>query len=418
MEIIVMSLALRRVLFTLFILSPFLGACAAPTLKADPELPYPPSRPPEVGDILHLPTGTFVSESRMLEIATDSRIVYVGETHDNPAAHRVQLSVLTALSERYPGRVALGLEMFAAGQQPVLDRWIGGELTEKEFLRESGWYEQWKMDFDYYRDIFLFARERRIPMIGLNAEKDLVRTIGRKGPEGLTAEDRSQLPEMDTEDPYQRSLVQTIYGGHVKGEAQLEGFLRVQTLWDETMAENVAGFLSAPQGEEIHMMVMAGGNHVQYGFGIPRRVFRRLPTSYALVGSKEIVVPESKAENLMDVEIPRFPMLPYDFVVFTAYESLEKQGVRLGVMLREEDGRVRIEKVLPGSAAEESGLEPGDVLISFDGEPVKENLDIIYAVKQKQPGDRAVLEIVRDAAPMTLDVQFAPPEHDGGHENP
>jgi uncharacterized iron-regulated protein len=415
---IIMSFTLCRVLLILLVLSPFLGACAAPILKADPELPYPPPRPPEVGDILHLPTGTFVSESRMLQIATDSRIVYVGETHDNPAAHRVQLRVLDALSERYPGRVALGLEMFTAGQQPVLDRWIAGELTEKEFLRESGWHEQWKMDFDYYRDILLFARERHIPIVGLNAEKDLVRTIGRKGPEGLVSEEQSRLPEMDLDDPYQGALVKAIYGGHIKGEAQLEGFLRVQTLWDETMAENVANFLAGPQGENMHMMIMAGGNHVQYGFGIPRRVFRRLPTSYALVGSKEIVVPESKRENLMDVEVPRFPMPAYDFVVFTAYESLEIRGSRLGVMLHEEDGRVRIEKVLPGSAAEESGLKSGDVLISFDGEPVEENLDIIYAVKQKRPGDRAVLEIVRDAAPITLEVLFSSPEHDRGHENP
>jgi uncharacterized iron-regulated protein len=409
-----MPFALRRVLLLLLVLSPFLGACAAPALKADPELPYPPSRQPEVGDILHLPTGLFVSESRMLQIATDSRIVYVGETHDNPASHRLQLHILNALSDRYPGRVALGLEMFTPEQQPVLDRWTAGELTEREFLRAAGWYEQWKMDFDLYRDILLFARERQIPVIGLNAGEDL-RAIGRKNPEELTPEEQARLPEMDMSDPYQRSLVKAIYGGHVQGEARLESFLRIQTLWDETMADNVARFLESPEGEERHMMVMAGGNHIRFGFGIPRRVFRRLPTTYTLVGSKEIVIPEEKQKQLMDVEIPGFPMPPYDFVVFTAYESLEKQKVRLGVMLQEKDGSVQVAKVLPGSVAEKSGVQAGDVLVSFDGEPVKDSLDVIYAVNEKQTGDRAVLEIARDGVQKTLEVLFVT---NGENDNP
>jgi S1-C subfamily serine protease len=180
----------------------------------------------------------------------------------------------------------------------------------------------------------------------------------------------------------------------------------------------VARFLESPEGEDRRMMVMAGGNHIRFGFGIPRRVFRRLPTSYTLVGSREIVIPEDKRELLMDVEIPGFPMPPYDFVVFTAYESLEKQKVRLGVVLQETDGGVRIEKVLPGSVAEKSGVQTGDVLVSFDGEPVKDSFDVIYAVNQKQAGDRAVLEIARGDAQQTLEILFVPPKHKGVHDNP
>ena len=71
----------------------------------------------------------------MLAAASDARIVYVGETHDNPASHRQELAVLQALDRRYPGGAALGMEMFTPAQQEVLDRWSAGELTEKEFLK-------------------------------------------------------------------------------------------------------------------------------------------------------------------------------------------------------------------------------------------------------------------------------------------
>jgi uncharacterized iron-regulated protein len=409
-----MSFAVRETLILLLVLTPLLGACGGPLATANPELPYPPPRPAALGDILHIPTGTLVSEAQMLQAATDARIVYVGETHDNPASHRLELQVLEAMAERHPSRVALGMEMFTPGQQPALDRWVAGELSEKEFLRAARWYEHWRMDFDYYRELLLFARRHRIPVIGLNAEKSLVRAVGRNSPEDLSAEERARLPQMDLSDPYQRALVQSIYGAHDKGNSHLEGFLRVQTLWEETMAANVARYLASPQGEEMRLVVLAGGNHIRFGFGIPRRVFRRLPTSYTLIGSREIVIAEKKEERLMDVKIPPFPMPPYDFLVFTAYEDLNKPEVRLGVMLEEEDGRVMVKMVLPGSVAEKAGIRMGDVVVAFDGEPARDSFDVVYAVGQKKPGDRASLLIERDGEEQALEAVFEAPAAPSG----
>ncbi len=93
------------------------------------------------------------------------------------------------------------------------------------------------------------------------------------------------------------------------------------------MAENVVRHLQSFPGDTRRMVVLAGGNHIRYGFGIPRRVFRRLPTSYVLVGSKEIAAPGRRAApQTMDVALPLFPMPPYDFVVFTVYEELAANG--------------------------------------------------------------------------------------------
>lgn len=387
---------------------PLAAACAPTTVKmsGNPEAPYPPARPPLVGDILHIPTGHYVSEAQMLAVATDSRIVYVGETHDNPASHRLELTLLRAMAERFPDRVALGMEMFTPGQQETLDRWVNGELTEKEFLKQSRWQDQWQMDFDYYRPLLDFAREHHIPVIGLNAPKNLVRSVARKDLGELGPEERQALPEMDLGDPYQGALVTAIYGGHDQGNSHLDGFRRVQTLWDEAMAENVARYLESPQGERRHMVVVAGGNHIRHGFGIPRRVFRRLPASYTLIGSKELVIAKGKEDRLMDVEIPGFPMPPYDFLLFTEYEDLARPGVKLGVLLDEAEGKVRVKAVLPGSTAEAAGLREGDVLLVFDGVPLAESFDLIYEVKQKRPGDRSVLQIERDGAGQTVEVTF------------
>lgn len=398
--------SLRLLLLALAI--PLAAACAPTKAKMtdNAEAPYPPVRPPAVGDILHLATGYYVTEEQMLAVATDARIVYVGETHDNPASHRLELTVLRAMAERHPDGIALGMEMFTPDQQPVLDRWVKGELTEKEFIKLSRWHDQWRMDFEYYRPLLEFARQRGIPVIGLNAPKRLVKAATQNRLEELSEEDRQLLPEIDMADPYHHAFTTAIFGGHGHGDGGMDGFRRVQSLWDESMAESIVRFLKSPQGKNRRMAVVAGGNHVRHGFGIPRRVFRRLPTSYVTVGSKELVIPEEKRDRMMDVDVPHFPMIPYDFLLFTEYETLVIPGVRLGVLLDEVDGKVLAKSVLPGSVAETAGLREGDVFLDIDGVAVAESFDLIYEVRQRRPGDRSTLQIERAGDRQSIEVMF------------
>ena len=372
----------------------------------NPEAPYP-SEKPEVGDIYHLPTGVKVSAEQMQAAIADVRIVYVGETHDNPAAHRLELDVLKAMAERYPGQLSLGMEMFNTSQQEVLDQWTAGELSEKEFLRNSSWFNNWRMDYAYYRDILNYAREHQIPVIGLNATRELVKKVGRNSFESLDEETRAQLPEIDLDDPYQLAMVETIYAVHSSGKAMLDGFLRIQTLWDETMAENVVRVMQE-KGSEHRMVVMAGGNHVRYGFGIPRRVYRRLPTSYMLVGSQELVISEDKQDKLMNVEMPRFPMPAYDYLAYTEYESLPGERVKLGVHMKEEDGKVVVEVVVPGSAADQAGILAGDIIVSMGEVVIADSFDLVYEVNQRVSGDQTTLVVEREGEQINLDVTFAP----------
>lgn len=388
-------------------------ACSAPgagkRVLGNPENPYPLPKAPEIGDIIHLPTGTLVTPQQMNAVVTDARVVYIGETHDNPAAHRLELDTLKAMEERYPGKVALGMEMFVRSQQPVLDRWVAGELDEKGFLKGSRWFDNWKMDFAYYRDLLLFAKEKQIPIIALNAEKDLVQAVRSKPLEELTPEQKAQLPQMDLSDPYQRAQTESIFSGHNShGKIAIEGFLRAQTLWDETMAESAVRYLTSPQGMERHLLVVAGGNHVSYGFGIPRRVFRRLPTSYATIGGREVVISRQDQPVIMNVQLPDFPSVPFDFLVNYAYEGLPKTGVLLGVMF-EPDPKGRglvVNTVIPDSNAARAGVQQGDLLLALDNEPLKESLDLIYGVKQKHVGDKSTLKVERKGEVLDLEVLF------------
>ena len=188
----------------------------------------------------------------------------------------------------------------------------------------------------------------------------------------------------------------------------LDAFVRIQTLWDETMAESAARYLSSPAGKDNYLLVVAGGNHVQSGFGIPRRVFRRLPLSYVLIGGSEIDLSADKLDRLLDVDVPDFPLVPYDFIVYLAYEDLPQRGVTLGVMTEPAPAGhgLAVKTVAPGSNAERAGLRPGDLLIAVDGDTLADTFDLLYALKQKQPDSRGLLQIERQGQTLKVDILF------------
>jgi S1-C subfamily serine protease len=109
---------------------------------------------------------------------------------------------------------------------------------------------------------------------------------------------------------------------------------------------------------------------------------------------------------MMDVTMPSFPMLPYEYLLYTEYEDLPSDPVKLGIMMKEKDNRVVVEDVVPGSAADKAGVLAGDVIVSLGGVMIEDSFDLIYEVKQRVSGDQSVLVVEREGAPFILDVIF------------
>lgn len=74
-----------------------------------------------------------VSATERLTAMAARDIVLLGEYHDEDDHHRWQVQTLAALHLLRPNMV-IGFEMFPRRMQPVLDRWVAGALSVKEFL--------------------------------------------------------------------------------------------------------------------------------------------------------------------------------------------------------------------------------------------------------------------------------------------
>ncbi|HJX14408.1 MAG TPA: ChaN family lipoprotein [Candidatus Deferrimicrobiaceae bacterium] len=384
-----------------------LAGCAVhgPASRPGGDAPYPGKEKPQAEEIRHVPTGLKMSLDGALNMISVARLVCVGETHDNIHAHRVELTVIRELFRRFPGRIAIGMEMFRKPQQDALDRWTRGELAELEFLKAAKWYDNWGSDFGYYRDILQFAKDNRIDVVALNPSNELQEEVSRAGIDNVPEALRAKLPEIGEADPYQRAAMKAVYGSHLATEGMFESFFRVQMLWEETMAESVVDYWKSPRGEGKIIVTITGGWHVRYGFGLPKKVIRRMPVPYVIVLPEEIEIPEEKKEQQMDVDLPPVPLLPSDFAWYVPYEGLEGKRVRMGVLLsgKKDDAPV-IRSVEEGSPAEKAGVRPGDVIVSFDGQPVEDRTDILYRIGTKKEGDSAALVLRRDGAETRVTI--------------
>ena len=146
------------------------------------------------------------------------------------------------------------------------------------------WEEIWGYPFRLYRPIVLFAREKNLALVGLNAPREVVNKIARQGSGRLTPEERSRVAEtFDFTNQGHREYVREEYERHVKGSIRdFEAFYEAQLAWEETMAETLVQTLKALP-ETTRVVVLIGNGHIWEGRGVPRNARRRLDHRYRTV---------------------------------------------------------------------------------------------------------------------------------------
>lgn len=66
------------------------------------------------------------------------------------------------------------------------------------------------------------------------------------------------------------------------------------------------------------------------------------------------------------------------------------------------DTGILVQKVLPGTPAEDAGLAVGDVVTRIDGDEVTELGDVMRALDDRSKGDKVAIEVVRKKKKKTL----------------
>jgi uncharacterized iron-regulated protein len=219
------------------------------------------SSPPATGlRLFDLAAQRELAPPQVAKRMMEARLVLVGEHHNNANHHKAQLEVIRFLHTEGV-KVAVGLEMFRQDRQATLDRWVAGELKEATFIK--AYLDNWNFDWRLYRDIFRFARDNQLPLVGLNVGRDITSQVAYHGFQSLDQRQREELGAItcDVSADYM-AYIRRAFGGHGHGGiSDFARFCEAQLVWDTVMAVKALEYLTVhPQRT---MVLMAGSGHVQ-----------------------------------------------------------------------------------------------------------------------------------------------------------
>ncbi|SCA57568.1 conserved exported hypothetical protein [Candidatus Terasakiella magnetica] len=347
----------------------------------------------------------------LLKKAAKEKVVLLGEQHPDAVHHRWQLQTITQLYAHNPN-IIIGFEMFPRRIQPVLDAWVRGELSEREFLEKSDWNEVWKHDADIYMPLFRFARMNRLPIVALNVEMGLIGKISQKGWDGIDEEMREGVKTPRSAHPdYIKSLKEIFsHHSHVhedekkddeKSKARFKRFVDAQLTWDGAMAQALAHVQKL--GGDPLMVGIMGSGHLANRYGVPHQL-------EGLGLSSTVLLPWTLSWDCKDLSPT------YADAIF-GLEEMEAKPMghkpMLGVRIDEsEDGSgVRVDQVIEESVAEDAGLEEGDIITMAAGVKTLEVKRLISIIQRQAPGTWLPLSIMRDGDLIEIIAKFPKSPH-------
>nr|WP_246513085.1 ChaN family lipoprotein [Azospirillum picis] len=348
-------------------------------------------------------TGAAVEPVPLLRRIADSPVVLLGEQHDRPDHHRWQLHTLAGLHALNPD-VAVGLEMLPRRLQPVLDRWVAGDLTEEEFLQQTDWRTVWGFDPQFYLPILQFARLHRLPVVALNVERSLISRTARNGWSAVPEAEREGVGTPAAPSADYRARLREALAAHDRSESQADPassagdpstrFIEAQTVWDRAMAEKIAETRRVTGRLVVGIL---GEGHAAHRDGIPHQL------ADLGVADSVVLLPWDADRDCGELD-GRIA----DAVFGLGVEPRENAPPppKLGVQLGPAPDGVAVSTVSDGSVAAAAGIRAGDRILNAAGSSLRAPADLVAIIRRQAPGTWLPLTIRRDGAEQELVAKF------------
>jgi uncharacterized iron-regulated protein len=282
-------------------------------------------------------TGRSLGWADVMAAASWADCTFIGERHDDPVAHAVQLAVFEDLAAGYPG-TALALEHLERNEQPLVDRYLRGEIAVDTFIdgtesRNWAGKDTW---VPFFQPMIDAARDTDSPVIAANAPRDAVRearAIGHDAMRAKPADERVdfELPITKRNDPfagdwnerwnaYFDRFVDIMSSDDDADPAatreRLANIFLSQSVWDGTMGASAA--LAREQGAP-KVVLCAGCFHIERDGGTVLQYEARRPSDRVLT----ITVIDASSRTLREEDRGAADIVIYGFPVARAKREPE-----------------------------------------------------------------------------------------------
>jgi aminopeptidase N len=248
--------------FVMFAILPFVTGCA--TLPEN--------------FVLLADRGAMTFEEVLPRVANQS-VILIGEGHEREEDHLVQFEFIKRLHET--GRtVAIALEMFPAEAQDILNQWVMGTISEDDF--KKAYYRFWTAPYQYYSRIFEYARQTKIPLVGINGSEAQIKSVAKAGVGQLSQEFRKAIRFTTCAGAPEYERIIGLFEPSIAHMEKLPFFCDAQLLRDTLMAYNIADILERGR---FTVVVLAGSTHT-LKVAIPRILLTYYNVHSAVLMSK------------------------------------------------------------------------------------------------------------------------------------
>lgn len=238
---------------------------------------------PLAGKIWDMHSHSFIDEAALLARTNAANVLLLGETHDNPRHHELQLKLLKARIESGV-RPALMMEQLDADSQPALDRALSGGNRDEVLANVTKLVKF--QDWQFYQPFLALAVDNKLPIIAANVSNQQLQPVIWQG---FAAYDPADLKRLAVEEVWSESrqdyLVRNMGGAHcgkLKDELRA-GLSRSQRLRDALMADSAMS--SVGRG----IVGIVGSSHARRDIGLPLYFAARAPqASIFSVGFMEV----------------------------------------------------------------------------------------------------------------------------------
>lgn len=129
---------------------------------------------------LYSQNGKKISYSKMIRALRQADVIFIGEHHNNPIVHWLQLEITRELGEDH--QLVLGAEMFEADNQAALNNYLAGQTDAAGLDSTARLWKNYKTD---YAPLVDYARENNLPFIATNIPRRYASQVYREGFEAL-----------------------------------------------------------------------------------------------------------------------------------------------------------------------------------------------------------------------------------------
>ena len=189
-----------------------------------------------------------ISITELIKDLNKTDVLFFGEEHNDSVGHTLELEIFKQMHMAYP-KAALSMEMFHTDVQPVINEYLGGYISEKNFIKEA---RAWN-NYNDYRPLIEYAKANKIDVIGANGAarySNMVSKLGLDALNTLPEESKSFLPRLPIDTAtgnYYNKFVKEL-GSHNMGGMKI---YQTQNFWDATMAWSIARYIKKHKHTKI-----------------------------------------------------------------------------------------------------------------------------------------------------------------------